>query len=60
MQNEMKSSNLSDEDMQNKKKSNKKSIMQSIMEDKITHDKDLPLVDQVDEWMKLQQNNVNI
>ena len=56
----MKSSNLSDEDMQNKKKSNKKSIMQSIMEDKITHEKDLPLDDQVDEWMKLQHNNVNI
>jgi len=60
MQLEMKKDNLSDEEIQNKKHTKRKSLMQSIMEDKIIEEKNLSLDDQVDEWMKLQNDNVNI
>jgi len=60
MQLEMKKDNLTDEEIQKKKQSKRKSLMQSIMEDKITEEKNLSLDDQVDEWMKLQNDNVNI
>jgi len=60
MQLELKKDNLTDEEIQNLKQDKRKSLMQSIMEDKITEENYLSLDDQVDELMKLQNDNVNI
>jgi len=53
MQLEMKKDNLTGKQIQNKKQIKRKSLLQSIMEDKIIEEKNLSLDDQVDEWMKL-------
>jgi len=53
MQLEMKKHNLTGKQIQNKKQIKRKSLLQSIMEDKIIEEKNLSLDDQVDEWMKL-------
>ena len=46
--------------MRQKKITKRKSILQVVLEDKMLDEKDLSLDDQVSEWMRLQDKNVNI
>ena len=46
--------------MRQKKIIKRKSILQVVLEDKMLDQKDLCLDDQVSEWMRLQDKNVNI